>query len=111
VKKQQTVAAYPAQMTMDTEIHITHHARKRAKERLSWNFETLKRMAEKAFTEGVRTKDLAARLRRYVDSKGIIYKSTGCIYGEVIYHFRDKALCTVLLIPREFRPYLRHYKR
>ena len=63
------------------EIVISAHAYKRAKERLSWGKSAIKRMAKKAYKEGVQV-------------------STGdgnrcLVFNNIMYVFRDKCLLSV----------------
>ena len=92
-------------------VEITEHAKERARERLSWNAETLQKMAQRAFDLGFKPKDLKAAIKRYVDLKGMQYHSTTYVYGEVMYVFRQLQLITVYLIPNKMKGSLKKCKK
>lgn len=75
-------------------VLITEHAHARAKERLVWKSKVLDKMAEKAFTEGIRHKDTKGSLMRYLTKLWFNYKHCNNvrIYGENIFFFLQQQI-------------------
>jgi len=84
-----------------TEIIITKHAYKRAKERLSWKKKTLNRMATKAYAEGVTHRSAKGHLKGYIGKLFIQHKTANNIrvYGQDVYLFNAICLITIFRIP------------
>lgn len=81
---------------------ITHHAYKRAKQRIGWRRQTVNRMADRAFTAGISKDQVKAKLRRYLDMLSHMGgdERTIKIYGHFIFIFCDNRLITVLDLPK-----------
>jgi hypothetical protein len=96
-----------------TIIRLTDHAIDRAKERFGWNKDTLYRMAEKAFTEGIKHKDTKSHLSKYITKLWFEHKHSNNtrIYGENIYFFATNTLCTVYHIPNHLRKQIKYAKK
>lgn len=97
---------------MENNIEITNHAFDRAKERLSLNRKSFQRLAEKAFSDGLKHSDVKGRLHRYLDKTFLEYRQASNIriYGENMFLFRDNVLITVYLVPNELRKNLKVFK-
>jgi hypothetical protein len=91
--------------------HISNHAIKRAKERLSWNEKTLTRMYEKAHASGIKRSKTTGQLKKFLDSKCIPNQSEAVVYGDVAYFFKGKVLTTVFQIPQELNKVAKKQKR
>lgn len=75
-------------------VIVTDHAYDRAKERLSIKKESLDRLAEKAFNEGLKQSDTTGRVHRYITK--LNEKANNIrIYGDNIFIFDDNRLLTV----------------
>src|SRR5690606_25362254 len=82
-------------------IHITEHAVERGKERLGWGASVTESMAARAWETGIRYRDVAGRLRKYIAETVKDYPGTRVrIHGEVLYLFRGGALVTLYQLPR-----------
>jgi len=90
---------------MTPEIIITQHAYERAKERLSLSPASLDRMAERAFTHGIKHADTKGRLHKYITHLWFDYRKADNIrlYGEFVYLFADVTLVTLFQLPRGLR--------
>lgn len=86
-------------------VIITDHGYVRAKERLSMNRTSFKRLAEIGFINGVKHKDTKGNLRRYIDGIWFAHRNADNvrIYGENIFLFRDNVLITVYQVPNNLR--------
>ena len=86
-------------------IHITKHAYTRGKGRMGLNKPAFKRMAEKAFNEGVRHKDAGGSLAKFLSCRYLYQKSINNfrIYGEFVYYFADDTLVTVVRLENKFQ--------
>ena len=74
------------------EIRVTTHAFKRLKERYGLNKNAAKRMAKKAYNDGIRHGETSGRLNKFISSKTNTYKRKGSqmrIYGEYLWVFID----------------------
>jgi hypothetical protein len=88
----------------DPTTPVTHHAEARGKERAGLNRKALERTADKARTQGLRRKDAAGRLARYLDKLAITHPGkVPVIYGQHVYVFAGEVLITVMELPHEFR--------
>ena len=87
------------------QVEITKHAFSRAKERLAFKKKTLKRIAEKAFSGGLKHSETNGRLNRYVSSLFLEKREANNvrIYGEVVFLFSQNTLITVYQLPRHLR--------
>jgi hypothetical protein len=87
-------------------IIITDHAYSRAKERLSMNKTSFRKLSEKAYLEGVTHADTAGNLNKYITK---LYKAGGeranniRIYGEVLFMFKGNILLTTYQVPNNLR--------
>ena len=71
-------------------IEITKHAYNRMKERLGLNKKAAARMAEIAYSDGIKHGDTSGQLYRYISAQAYAYMKKGyClkIYGEAVYCF------------------------
>ena len=98
-------------MPSNTNIHspevvLTHHACKRARERLSWNHSTLERMSGRAFELGLKTNNTGGRLKRYLDGVWDNHKEANDLrlYGETLFVFSNHRLITIWHLPPDLRP-------
>ena len=80
-------------MDSKNEVHIevSRHAERRLRERLGINRRAAKRLAEKAFYEGVRHKDTCGRLKKWMS--GLYKKNRKAnnmrIYGDFLYRWDE----------------------
>jgi hypothetical protein len=90
-------------------INVTNHAFDRAKERLSLNANALTRLAEKAFTSGLKHSDMKGKLEKYITKLWFMHKSADNIrvYGENVFVFIGNTLITVYQLPNELRKYVK----
>lgn len=91
---------------------LTHHSIERGQERAGLCPEAFHKLAGKAFHEGIRHKDTAGALHRYLTA---LYKAERKannirIYGEFVYLFCGEVLVTVLHLPNEFKKVVRKIK-
>lgn len=86
-------------------VTLTHHACKRARQRLSWNASTLERMSVKAFELGLKRKNTRGRLKKYLDKLWNDHKKANNVrlYGETLFVFSNNLLITVWHLPTELR--------
>ena len=97
-------------------IEITKHAYDRMKERLGLNKKAATRMAEIAYSDGIKHGDTNGQLYRYISSQAYAYMKKGyClkIYGEAVYCFvngkdeetgeKKSSLVTVWTIPQNLK--------
>ena len=101
-------------MPSNTNIHnsrvsLTEHARKRARQRFSWNESTLERMSVKAFESGLKRKNTNGHLKKYLDELWNEHKHANNLrlYGETLFVFANHRLLTVWHLPTELRPLAR----
>lgn len=92
---------------MNEEVHITHHGKKRIKERtgIGKSEKKIQRAAEKALKNGKRYEDLKGTLRRYIDR--MIEKHQDGenvrLYGGQIWVFNNNILITVKPVPARYQ--------
>jgi hypothetical protein len=95
----------PLQDNADRNPPLTHHGRKRGKERAGLDAKALQRTAAKALNVGLRPDETKSALRRYLD--GLANGFPGCmqrIHGNHIFCFAGRGvLNTVYWLPREHR--------
>lgn len=97
-------------------IEITKHAYDRMKERLGLNKKAATRMAEIAYSDGIKHGDTSGQLYRYISAQAYAYMKKGyClkIYGEAVYCFinrkdeetdeKTSSLVTVWVIPQNLK--------
>lgn len=91
-------------------LSLTHHAIKRAHQRVSWNRRATSRMLERVFYNGLAPGECPRRLRSYLETK-IRERNDSLvrIYGEHLYIFArpeqdEAALMTLYVLPQEMRP-------
>lgn len=91
-------------MEQITEIKLSHHAKKRMKERCGLNKKAAERLAIIAFTQGLTHAELRGRVKRYVDYLYLKEQRANAIkiYGNEIFLFRGNMLITVLDLPSRF---------
>jgi len=87
-------------------ISISQHAFQRAKERFSLNEKSLQRLSERAFSEGIKRKDVKfGKFGRFLD-RLFLSKLTADnirVYGEIIFFFRGSHLVTLYQLPNEYK--------
>lgn len=89
-------------------VTVSKHAKKRLKERCGLNKRSVKRMADKAFTDGIRHSDTRGRLNKWVTSLYFYNQAANNIrlYGDKAYIFADSTLVTVIQIPPDLLKYM-----
>jgi hypothetical protein len=97
----------------DDKIHITEHAYDRAKSRLKWSADSLKRAAEKAHQSGIMHSQTKSHLNKYITSLWFKYKKCNNIriHGEVIFFFKNNILITVYQLPHNLKKQLKYCKK
>lgn len=86
-------------------VYVTRHAYDQAKDRCGFSRNTVTRMAQRAFDEGVKQGDLVGSLRKYVDAQYFKHKTANNIriYGLFVWIFESENLITVFHVPARFR--------
>jgi hypothetical protein len=76
------------------------HAYRRARKRLRWKTNTLRRMVPIVFKKGIKHSDTKGRLKRYLDKLWLERKQCNNvrIYGDNIFFFQGYKLVTVYRI-------------
>lgn len=89
-------------------VTVSKHAEKRLKERCGLNKRSVKRMADKAFTDGIRHSDTRGRLNKWVTSLYFYNQTANNIrlYGDKAYIFAGSTLVTVFQIPPGLLKYM-----
>ena len=89
-------------------VTVSEHAKKRLRERCGLKKRSVQRMAEKAFTNGIRHSDTRGRLNKWVTSLYFYNKTADNIrlYGDKAYIFADSTLVTVIQIPPDLLKYM-----
>ncbi len=87
------------------EIIITDHAYKRAKERLSLTSNAFKKLATKAYHQGISKSDCSGNLAKYVYKLWRSYQVANNIriFGEYVFLFTGNILITVYQIPNNVK--------
>lgn len=84
---------------------VTRHGDRRTRERMGVPRSAVKRMAERAMTDGISRHDCSGSLRRYLDSL-YHYNETANnirVWSEKVFIFSDNYLITVLDLPTRYR--------
>lgn len=100
--------------TIEHKIKLTAHAIDKSKSRLKLNSKALKRLAVKAYNEGLQYNDVNGCLKDFLDTKSRLQRFkhqsvTFRIYGEIVYIFVYNKeqdiiyLLTVYQIPRKLK--------
>lgn len=100
--------------TIEHNIRLTAHAIEKSKLRLNLNSKALKRLAVKAYNEGLQYNDVNGCLKDFLDTKSRLqrFKHQSAIfriYGEVVYIFTYNTdqnivyLLTAYQIPRKLK--------
>lgn len=94
-------------------ITITQHAYLRGKERLSLKRSAFAKLANSAYTNGLRHADMKGYLKKYISGLYLRYENANSIliYGEVIFFFHYNVLITVYQLPAEMKRYVKQGKR
>lgn len=89
-------------------VIVSKHAKKRLKERCGLNKRSIQRIADKAFTDGVRHSDTRGRLNKWITSLYFYNKTADNIrlYGDKVYIFAGNILVTVIQIPPKLLKYM-----
>ena len=82
-------------------MNVSKHANERLKERCGLNKKSRKRIAEKAFDEGITHSQTTGRLNKWITSLYFRNKRANNIriYGDKAYIFAGKTLVTVIQVP------------
>lgn len=91
-------------------ISVTHHAKKRAKQRLKWNSAAIVRMAKIAYIKGKGIDTTKGKLKKFLLNKFAndpLRPCTVIIYAETIFLFNNKTLITVIPVPTDLKKYIR----
>lgn len=82
-------------------VKISKHAKKRMKKRCGFNKGTCKRMAEKAYVNGIKHNQTKGNLNKWITS--LFFKNCKAnnirIYGDNAYIFCGETLVTVIPVP------------
>lgn len=87
-----------------TNIYVTEHAYKRAKERLGWSRNTTARIVSKIYENGTCIRDIKGSLRPWTEKKlerGGSKESR--IYGDMLYVISGGMLITLYHVPTKVR--------
>lgn len=84
-------------------IYITNHGEKRLRERNGINKKSVKRIAEKAYYQGLSHSETTGNLNKWISKLYFTHKKANAIriYGDKAYLFGDINLITVLQIPND----------
>lgn len=84
-------------------VKVSAHAEKRLKERCGLNKKSIQRIAEKAYTEGVKHSHTKGQLNKWVTELYFYNKTANNIrlYGDKAYIFTGSFLITVIQIPAD----------
>lgn len=90
-------------------LHITEHAKERAKERLNINANSLSRLAAKALEQGLKHSDAIGHLKKWCDGVYFRYGNANNmrIRGEHMFIFGSNSLITVYQVPKNLRKYIK----
>lgn len=82
-------------------MKVTRHAKKRMKERCGLNKKSTDRMAEIAYENGLKHRELTGNLKKWVSSLYFYNQTANQIrlYGDKAYIFHNTELITVIQIP------------
>lgn len=81
---------------------VTHHAERRTRQRLGVPKKAVRRVADKALTDGLCRAETEGGLKRYLDRlyiRGNGAASNIIIYGDKVYLFDGDILITILNLP------------
>lgn len=85
-------------------MKISEHAYQRARERLGWNRDALKRMFPRILEKGKRHSDTKGNLYKYLSGEFSTHRASDVrIYGENLFFFRGKSLATIYQIPNSLK--------
>lgn len=89
-------------------VTVSKRAVRRLKERCGLNKRSAQRMADKAFTDGIRHSDTRGRLNKWVTSLYFYNRTADNIrlYGDKAYIFAGSTLVTVIQIPPDLLKYM-----
>lgn len=98
---------------MSEEVIITDHAFEKGKERFSLKVDAFKRLAQKAFNEGLRQSDASGKLGRYMDKIYFEHRTANNlrIYGDNLFIFSHNILITTYQVPSDLKKYVRACKK
>ena len=90
---------------MESQIIINEHAYERAKKRMGLSKKAAKRLAEKAYSFGIKHKDTHGQLQRYFDKIFLSHKTSTetRVYGEFVYIFNENTLITILNLDNKLK--------
>lgn len=85
---------------MSAKIKVSRHAELRMMQRCRLPKNTVLRIAEQAYQNGIRYEDMDYQMKKWIDRKGYREEGTDlCVYGDYVYLFRENCLVTVLILP------------
>lgn len=86
-------------------MKVTRHAKKRMKERCGLNKKSTDRMAEIAYENGLKHRELTENLKKWVNSLYFYNHRANQIrlYGDKAYIFHNTELITVIQIPPDLK--------
>jgi hypothetical protein len=85
-----------------SEIRVSEHAETRMIERLGIHKKSVRRIATRAFDEGLTHREVSGKLGRWVDGLYLKHRRGNQIrlYGDKAFIFQDEVLVTVIPIPQ-----------
>lgn len=95
-----------------TMVAITTHAQRRLKERAGMNKNTARKVAERAYCNGISFDNASSDIRQYISK---VYTSHDRIanniriYGNIVYIFDNRTLITVFQMPQELVKQIEEY--
>ena len=89
---------------MKRSARVTYHGGKRMRERIGVPKRAIQKLADTALEKGVRHKDTAGSLKKYISTLYLQYETANNIrlYGDKVYLFAGSILITVLQIPPRY---------
>lgn len=84
-------------------VNVSDHAARRLRERCGLNKKSIQRIADKAFTEGIKHSETKGQLNKWVTSLFFYDRTANNIrlYGDKAYIFTGSTLITVVQIPTD----------
>ena len=94
-------------------VRVSKHASRRLKERCGLNKKSVQRMADIAFTNGMKQEDATGQLNRWMASLycANMDENNIRIYGNYVYIFCGITLVTVLHVPHRLKNHVNEQKK
>lgn len=94
-------------------VRVSKHASRRLKERCGLNKKSVQRMADIAFTNGMKQEDATGQLNRWMASLYCANMDANNIriYGNYVYIFCGITLVTVLHVPHRLKNHVNEQKK